>query len=195
MSGQVSLTVENVFMENNIFQECVFGRWRWGWCFWKSFGICFASHDVFARQQQLPNCTLFQQVLHVNVLNMVEMVFVENVYFSGLASFCRILEWCICNMCKCMWKWMSLFSFFASAGICNKLWRTMCMYARAWFKHVARQNKRNKDNTAQRLADSLRHLTCLFVCCERKRWERGQVRICVGFWLACFASLFIGIAA
>ena len=26
MSGQVSLTVENVFMENNIFQECVFGR-------------------------------------------------------------------------------------------------------------------------------------------------------------------------
>ena len=35
----------------------------------------------FARQQQLPNCTLFQQVLHVNVLNMVEMVFVENVYF------------------------------------------------------------------------------------------------------------------
>ena len=24
MSGQVSLTVENVFMENNIFQECVF---------------------------------------------------------------------------------------------------------------------------------------------------------------------------
>ena len=47
--------------------------------------------------------------------------------------------------------------------------RTMCMYARAWFKHVARQNKRDKDNTAQRLADSLRHFTCLFVCCERKR--------------------------
>ena len=67
MSGQVSLTVENVFMENNFFRECVFGRWRWEWCFWKSFGICFASHDVFARQQQLPNCTLFQQVLHVNV--------------------------------------------------------------------------------------------------------------------------------
>ena len=47
--------------------------------------FCFASHDVFARQQQLPNCTLFQLVLHVNVLNMVEMIFVENVYFSGLA--------------------------------------------------------------------------------------------------------------
>ena len=25
MSGQVSLMVENVFMENNIFRECVFG--------------------------------------------------------------------------------------------------------------------------------------------------------------------------
>ena len=25
-SGQVSLTVENVFVENNIFRECVFGR-------------------------------------------------------------------------------------------------------------------------------------------------------------------------
>ena len=49
--------------------------------FGNRFGICFASHDVFARQQQLPNCALFQQVLHVNVLNMVEMVFVENVYF------------------------------------------------------------------------------------------------------------------
>ena len=69
--------------------------------FWKPFGICFASHDVFARQQQLPNCTLFQQVLHVNVLNMVEMVFVEDVYFSGLA-FCNVTGRCICNMCKCM---------------------------------------------------------------------------------------------
>ena len=136
--------------------------------FWKPFGICFASHDVFARQQQLPNCTLFQQVLHVNVLNMVEMVFVENVYFwTGV-----VLQ----NTGKMHLQHMQMhvdvdeFIFvFASAGICNKLWRTMCMYARAWFKHVARQNKRNKDNTAQRLADSLRHLTCLFVCCERKR--------------------------
>ena len=46
-----------------------------------------------------------------------------------------------------------------------------------WFKHVARQNKRDKDNTAQRLADSLRHFP-VFPCVARKRWERGQVRIC-----------------
>ena len=52
--------------------------------FWKSFGVCFASHDVFARQQQLPNCTLFQLVLHVNVLNLVEMILWRNL-FSGLA--------------------------------------------------------------------------------------------------------------
>ena len=26
MSGMMSLTVENVFMENNIFRECFFGR-------------------------------------------------------------------------------------------------------------------------------------------------------------------------
>ena len=35
--------------------------------FLEMFGICFASHDVFARQQQLPNCTLFQTVLHDDV--------------------------------------------------------------------------------------------------------------------------------
>ena len=37
-----------------------------------------------------------------------------------------------------------------------------------WFKHVARQNKRDKDNTAQRLADSLRHFP-VFSCVARKR--------------------------
>ena len=41
MSGMMSLTVENIFMENNIFRECVCGRWQWEWCFWKSFGILF----------------------------------------------------------------------------------------------------------------------------------------------------------
>ena len=49
--------------EQHFWRMCFFfGRWWWEWCFWKSFGICFASHDVFARQQQLPNCTLFQTV-------------------------------------------------------------------------------------------------------------------------------------
>ena len=37
--------------------------------------------------------------------------FGEKRLFSGLAFFCRTLERCICNICKCMWMWMSLFSF------------------------------------------------------------------------------------
>ena len=48
-----------------------------------------------------------------------------------------------------------------------------------WFKHVARQNKRDKDNTAQRLADSLRHFTCLFVCCEKKVRARSSENLWV----------------
>ena len=63
-----------------------------------------------------------------------------------------------------------------------------------WFKHVARQNKRGKDNTAQRLADSLRHFICLFVCCEKKVRARSSENLWV-FDLRVFASLFIGIAA
>ena len=194
MSGQVSLTVENVFMENNIFRECVFGRWRWGWCFWKSFGICFASHDVFARQQQLPNCTLFQQVLHVNVLNMVEMVFVENVYFwTGV-----VLQ----NTGKMHLQHMQMHVeveefIFVLLQLEFGIWYSGSEVHAAcaqWFKHVARQNKRDKDNTAQRLADSLRHFTCLFVCCEKKVRARSSENLWV-FDLRVFASLFIGIAA
>ena len=41
------------------------------------------------------------------------------------------------------------FIFVFAAGICNKLWRTMCMYARAWFKHVARQKLREKAQQVQ----------------------------------------------
>jgi hypothetical protein len=50
--------------------------------FLEMFGICFASHDVFARQQQLPNCTLFQTVLHDDVFG---EGFGEKRLFSGLA--------------------------------------------------------------------------------------------------------------
>ena len=60
-----------------------------------------------------------------------------------------------------------------SAGICNKLWRTMCMYARTWFKHVARQNKRDKDNTAQRLAGQPKTLYLSF----RVLREKGESEV------------------
>ena len=60
---------------------------------------------------------------------------------------------------------MSLFPFFASAGICNKLWRQCaCM----------RQKDKRDSDTAQWLADSLRHFTCLFVCCEKKVRARSS---------------------
>ena len=178
MSGQVSLTVENVFMENNIFRECVFGRWRWEWCFWKSFGICFASHDVFARQQQLPNCTLFQQVLHVNVLNMVEMVFVENVYFwTGV-----VLQ----NTGKMHLQHMQMHVeveefIFVLLQLEFGIWYSGSEVHAAcaqWFKHVARQNKRETKTTLHSGRQSQDKLPLLVLCVARKRWERGQVRIC-----------------
>ena len=78
-------------------------------------------------------------------------------------------------------------------GICYSGSEVHAAYAQ-WFKHVARQNKRDKDNTAQRLADSLRHFTCLFVCCEKKVRARSSENLWV-FDLRVFASLFIGIAA
>ena len=56
---------------------------------------------------------------------------------------------------------------FASAGICNnKLWRTMCMYARAWFKHVARQKLR--ESTTSTVASSLTTFFGCFVCVREK---------------------------
>ena len=91
------------FLENFFF-----GRWRWEWCFWKSFGICFASHDVFARQQQLPNCTLFQTVF---AWWCFWRRFWREAFIFWTGVFFRTLERCICNICKCMWMWMSLFSF------------------------------------------------------------------------------------
>ena len=84
---------------------------------------------------------------------------------------------------------------FASAGICNKLWRTMCMYARAWFKHVARQNKRNKDNTAQWPTEPGQVTFACFVCCEKKVRARSSENLWVFDLRVFFASLFIGIAA
>ena len=184
MSGQVSLTVENVFMENNIFQECVFGRWGWGWCFWKSFGICFASHDVFARQQQLPNCTLFQQVLHVNVLNMVEMVFVENVYFwTGV-----VLQ----NTGKMHLQHMQMHVevdefIFVLLQLEFGIWYSGSEVHAAcaqWFKHVARQNK-EKQRQHCTVADRARtSYLCLF-CVLREKGESEVKWEFVGFWLAC----------
>ena len=129
---------------------------------------------MFARQQQLPNCTLFQTVLHDDVFG---DGFGEDRLFLDWRRFCRILEYMHLQHMQMHVEVDDFIFRFASAGICNKLWRTMCMYARTWFKHVARRNKRNRDNTAQWLAESLRHFTCLFVCCEKKVRVRSSFRI------------------
>ena len=85
MSGMMSLTVENVFMENNIFENV--------------FLDVDSENDVFGnrlefvlpRMMYLLDNNNFQTALYFNwfcmstFLNMVEMIFVENVYFSGLA--------------------------------------------------------------------------------------------------------------
>ena len=55
-------------------------------------------------------------------------------------------------------------------GICYSGSEVHAAYAQ-WFKHVARQNKRDKDNTAQRLADSLRHFTSFRVLREKGESE------------------------
>ena len=90
---------------------------------------------------------------------------------------------------------MSLFSFCFSWNLGYDTLEVKCTAACAqWFKHVARQNKRDKDNTAQRLADSLRHFTSFSCGCEKKVRARSSENLWV-FDLRLFASLFIGIAA
>ena len=44
--------------EQHLGETCL-RRWWWECGFWRRFGIGFASHDVYARQQQLPNFILF----------------------------------------------------------------------------------------------------------------------------------------
>ena len=61
------------------------------------------------------------------------------------------------------------------------------MYARTWFKHVARQNKRNKDNTAQWPTEPGQVTFACFVCCEKKVRARSSENLWV-FDLRVFAS-------
>ena len=53
------------------------------------------------------------------------------------------------------------------------------MYARAWFKHVARQNKRNKDNTAQWPTEPGQVTFACFACCEKKVRARSSENLWV----------------
>ena len=64
-----------------------------------------------------------------------------------------------------------------------------------WFKHVARQNKRETKTTLHSGRQSQDKLPLLvFVCCEKKVRARSSENLWV-FDLRVFASLFIGIAA
>ena len=85
MSGQVSLTVENVFMENNIFQECVLD--------------VYGEDDVFGnrlelvlpRMMYLLDNNNFQTALYFNRFCM--LTFFEH----GWDGFCGerlFLDWC-----------------------------------------------------------------------------------------------------
>ena len=110
MSGQVSLTVENVFVENNIFWECVVD--------------VDGEDDVFGnrlefvlpRMMYLLDNNNFQTALYFKpfcMMMFLEKVLERSVYFwTGVVL--QNTGMCICNICKCMWKWMSLFSFFFS---------------------------------------------------------------------------------
>ena len=81
MSGQVSLTVENVFMENNFSENVLLDV--------DSENDVFGNRLEFVlpRMMYLLDNNNFQTALYFNrfcmstFLNMVEMVFVENVYF------------------------------------------------------------------------------------------------------------------
>ena len=105
---------------------------------------------VLPRMMYLLDNSNFQTALYFNwfymstLLNMVEMIFVENVYFSGLA-FCKATGRCICNTCKCM----SLECCFYFSWNLQQTLETMCMYARAWFKHVAREKLREREKAQQ----------------------------------------------
>ena len=121
---------------------------------------------------------------------MVEMVFVENVYFSGLA-FCNVTGRCICNMCKCM----SLGCFYFSWNLGYDTLEMKCMlHALNGSSMLHDRIKENKDNTAQWPTEPGQVTFACFVCCEKKVRARSSENLWV-FNLRVFASLFIGIAA
>ena len=96
----------NVFFALMV-RMCVFER---------RFGICFASHDVYARQQQLPNYTLFfKRFWHVYFLDW---------------HLCGRLDVALAIYVSGRWEWTSL--FFSSAGICHTKHRRRS----AWSMHL-----------------------------------------------------------
>ena len=108
MSGRVTMTVENVFVENNILWECVLGD---------EFGICFDSHVVCARQQQLPNSF----ILNWFCMWMVWEFHGEERLFSGLAF---VDDWNAFATCANAWWWWQRFT----AGNLF-FWRLRCVVA------------------------------------------------------------------
>ena len=191
MSGMMSLTVENVFMENNIFRECVFGRWQWERCFWKPFGF------FWVRMMYLLDNNNFQIALYFNWFCMSTFWtwlrwFLWRTFIFLDWHFCNATERCICNMCKCMS--LGYFLLQLEFGIWYSGSEVHLACAR-WFKHVARQNKRETRTTLHSGRQSQDKLPLLVLCVARKRWERGQVRICGFSICVCLQVVFIGIAA
>ena len=133
----------------------------------------------------------FNWFLHVDVLNMVEMIFVENVYFSGLA-FCNATGRCICNMCKCMT--LRCWFYFSWNLRCEALEVNCMLHVLDGSSMLHDRIKENKDNTAQWPTEPGQVSFACFVCCVKRVRVRSSFRIC-WFNLRVFASLFIGIAA
>ena len=185
MSGQVSLTVENVFMENNIFRECVFWTLTVRMMFleivWNLFCLawCICSTTTTSKLHFISTgfaCQRFWTWLRW---------FLWRTFISGLASFCRILERCICNICKCMWKWRSLFSFCFSWNLEYDTLEVKCMLHALNGSSMLHDRIKEKQRQHCTVADRARtSYLCLF-CVLREKGESEVKWEFVGFWLAC----------
>ena len=126
ISGRVSMTVVDVFVENSILWECVFGD---------EFGTCFDSHDVCARQQQFPNNFISNWFCMWMVW---EVCGRERLFFW--TGECGRLE-CICNMCKCMFvetTFICCWEFVSGEDM------RLCMLD--WFKQVHENDRAQYSN-------------------------------------------------
>ena len=122
---------------------------------------------------------------------MVEMIFVENVYFLDW-HFCNATGRCICTTCKCM----SLGSLCFSWNLEYDTLEVKCTLHALIGSSMLHDRIKEKQGQHCTVADRARtsYLYLFFMCCEKKVRARSSENLWV-FDLRVFASLFIGIAA
>ena len=183
---RVSMTVEDVFVQNNVCWKLVFGElrnlmwrwWRWflpfAWQIWNVvYCLCMCMLDN--KLQTFFNLVLFQQLCGRELCG------------DGFAFFTAYCMWATGN---CVFEWCMMFF---KQRLHGRLFHLRLGWFCCWnlmLQHDARQQIREKDNsTVQRLTDSRTAYFGCFRVLEKGVRARSSHLIWVGL-LACFCKLY-----